>query len=102
MNKEQVLFTKLHPQPITNSGIPRIEVDTIYKIGTFDFIKVCSVKTHEEVISLQSGLQTIGLIKQNSITNHLKANYRFMHIGLVQVTINHCLKEALMLQLTWR
>ena len=33
--------------------MPGIEIDTIYKIGTFEFRKAYSVKTHEEAISLQ-------------------------------------------------
>ena len=53
-----------------NWNIPRIELYTIYKIGTFEFIKAYSVKTHEEVISLQNGLQTIPMIKQESIKSH--------------------------------
>ena len=52
-----------------------------------------SIKTHEEVISLQSGIQTIRTIKQNSIESHLKTDYRFMHIGLVQVAVKPLLKK---------
>jgi len=69
-------------------------VDTIYKIGTFKFIKAYSVETHEEAISLQSGMQTIGMIKQNALESHLKAKYHFMHIGLVQVAIKPLLKSG--------
>jgi len=74
--------------------MPRIDIDTIYKIGTFEFKKAYSIKMHKEAISLQSGMQTIGIIKQNSIKSHLKANYRFMHIGLVQVAIKPLLKTG--------
>ena len=35
------------------------------------------------------------MIKQNSIENHLKAKYRFMHIGLVQVVIKPLLKKGI-------
>ena len=70
-----------------NWNLPTVDLDTIYKIGVFDFIKAYSVKTHEKVISLQNDLQTIDMIKQNSIESHLKIKYRFMHIGLVQVAI---------------
>ena len=42
-----------------NWVMPRIDIDTIYKMGTFEFKKAYSVKTHEEAISLQSGMQTI-------------------------------------------
>jgi len=75
------------PDNFANWDMPRIDTDTIYKMETFEFKKVYSVKTHEEAISLQSGMQTIGMIKLNSIESQLKANYRFMHIGLVQVAI---------------
>jgi len=39
-------------------------------------------------------MQTISMIKSNSIESHLKANYRFMHIGLVQVAIKPLLKTG--------
>jgi len=57
-------------------------------------MRAYSIKTHEEAISLQNGLQTIPMIKQNSIESHLKANYRFMHIDLVQVTVKRLLKKG--------
>ena len=41
------------PDNYANWNLPGIEIDTIYKNGTFDFIKAYSCKTHEEVISLQ-------------------------------------------------
>jgi len=39
-------------------------------------------------------MQTIGMIKPTSIDSRLKANYRFMHVGLVQVAINPLLKTG--------
>ena len=36
----------------------------------------------------------IGMINPIVITSHLKANYRFMHIGLVQVEIKPLLKTG--------
>jgi len=83
------------PNNYANWTLPRVEIDTIYKIGTFDFIKAYSCKTHEEVISLQNGLQTVDMIKQYSIDSHLKAKYRFMHIGLFQVAIKPLLKKGI-------
>jgi len=52
--------------------MPRIDIDTIYKIGNFEFKKAYSIKNHEEAIILQSGMQTIGMIKPNVIESHLK------------------------------
>jgi len=88
------IFRAPSPDNFANWVILRINIDTIYKIGTFEFKKAYSVKTHEEAISLQSGMQTIGMIKPNSIDSHVKANYRFMHIGLVQVAIKPLLKTG--------
>ena len=95
------IFKAPSPDNYINWSLPRIEIDTIYKIGTFDFIKAYSCKTHEEVISLQNGLQTIDMIKQSSVNSHLQAKYRFMHIGLVQVAIKPLLKKVLMPPFTW-
>jgi len=75
------------PDDYSKWVMPRVDIDTIYKISTFEFKKAYLVKTHEEAISLQSGMQTIYMIKPNSFESHLRANYRFMHIGLVQVVL---------------
>ena len=89
------IFRAPSPDNFANWNIPRIELDTIYKIRTFEFIKAYYVKTPEEVISLQNGLQTIPMIKQESIKSHLRTNYRFVHIGLVQVAIKPLLKKGI-------
>ena len=60
-------FKAPSPDHYTNWTIPKIDVDNIYKIGTFDFKTAYSVKTHEEVVAIQNGLQTISLINQNSM-----------------------------------
>ena len=88
------IYKALTPNNYANWTIPRVDIDTIYKIGTFDLIKAYSCKTHEEVISVQNGLQTIDMIKQHSINSHLQAKYRFMHIGLLQVAIKPLLKKG--------
>ena len=77
-----------------NWNISRIDIDTIYKIGAFNFMRAYSIRTHEEAISLQNGLQTLPTIKQNAIEHHLKADYRFMHIGLVQVAVKPLLRKG--------
>ena len=58
-------------------------------------MRAYSIKTHKEAISLQNGLQTIVMIKPNSIESHLKAYYRFMHIDLVQVVVKPLLKKGI-------
>jgi len=64
-----------------------MDINTLYKIGLFEFKKAYSVKTHEEAISLQNGMQSIGMITPIAIAQHLQTKYRFMHILLVQVAV---------------
>ena len=94
------IFRAPSPDNFASWTLPRIGVDSLDKIGTFEFIKAYSCKTHEEVISLQNGLQTVSMIKRNAIDDHLNAKYRFMHICLVQAAIKPLLKKVLMLQFT--
>ena len=68
------------PDNYANWVMPRMDIDNLYKIGLFEFKKAYSVKTHE-VISLQNGMQSIGMISPIAIAQHLQAKYRFMHIG---------------------
>jgi len=63
------------PDNYANWVMPKLDIDTLYKIGFFEFKKAYSVKTHEEAISLQNGRQTIGLINPIAIKNHLQNNY---------------------------
>ena len=52
------------------------------------------MKTHEELVAIQNDLQTISLLNQNSIKSHLEEQYRFIHIGLVQVAIKPLAKRG--------
>ena len=52
--------------------IPKVNFETIYKIGTFSFQTAFSIKNHEDIMSLQNGLQMISLMKPKAIQIHLK------------------------------
>ena len=75
--------------------IAKVNIETIYKIGTFGFPTTFLMKTHEEIVTLENGLQTISLIKLEAIQMHLKDKFRFMHIELGQVTIKHFIKKGI-------
>ena len=83
------------PDNFANWVMPRTDIDTLYKIGLFEFKKAYSVQTHEEAISLQNGMQSIGMISHIAIAQHLQAKYRFMHIGLVQVAVKPLLRTGI-------
>ena len=82
------------PDNFANWDMPRMDIDTLYKIGLFEFKKAYSVKTHEEAISLQNGMQSIGMISPIAISQHLQSKYRLMHIGLVQVAVKPLLRTG--------
>jgi len=82
------------PDNYANWVMPRMDIDNLYKIGLFEFKKAYSVKTHEQAISLQNGMQSIGMISPIAIAQHLQAKYRFMHIGLVQVAVKPLLRTG--------
>ena len=56
--------------------------------------KLILPKTHEEAISLQNGMQSIGMISRIAISQHLQSKYRLMHIGLVQVAVKPLLRTG--------
>ena len=51
------------PDNFYKCDIPKVNIKTIYKIGTFSFQIALSIKNHEDIMSLQNGPQTISLIK---------------------------------------
>ena len=65
------------PDNFHNWDIPKVSMGTIYKIGTFSFQTAFSIKTHEEITSLQNGLQTISLIESEVIEIHLKDKFLY-------------------------
>ena len=67
--------------------MPKVNIETICKIGIFSFQTAFSIKTREEIVSLQNGLQTISLIKLEAIQIHLEDKFHFMRSGLVQVAV---------------
>ena len=60
------------PNNFNKWDIPKVNIKTIYKIGTFSFQTAFSIKNHEDIMSLQNGLQSISFIKPKAIEIHLK------------------------------
>ena len=60
------------PDNFYKCDIPKVNIKTIYKIGTFGFQTAFSIKNHEDIMCLQNGLQTISLIKTEALQIHLK------------------------------
>jgi len=55
------------PDNFDKWDIPNVNIETIYEVGTFNLQTAFSIKTHEEIVSWQNGLQTISLVKLEAI-----------------------------------
>ncbi|KAI5659856.1 hypothetical protein M9H77_28649 [Catharanthus roseus] len=67
--------------------IPEEQIETIYKVGTFDFKTAFSVKTHEETMNIQEKFQTISLLSKASLSKYAEKGFRYIHYGLIQVAV---------------
>jgi len=95
------LLKALSPENFDEWDISKVIIGTIYKIGAFNFQTAFSIKIHEEIMSLQNGLQTIYLIKLEAIRMLLKDKFHFMRIGLVPVVVKPLIRKGLMHRFTW-
>ena len=73
-------------QSLNDWTIPKQNINTIYKIGTFDYFQGYSIKMTEQTLSIDQNQQNINLLSSRSIIQH-RQKYKFLHIGLVQVAI---------------
>ena len=64
--------------------IPHVKPDTIYKIGTSDFISKKLVKTFEHATPFQNNDEIIKLLHVQDLA-HFFRKYKYIHIGLVQI-----------------
>ena len=55
-----------------NWNIPRVEIKTLYKQGTFDWFQSYSIKTTEKTIPLLRNQQEIKLFSSKAIQEHRK------------------------------
>ena len=91
LDSEEVNSTEINIAQVENQlqnwSIPKQEIKTIYKIGTFEKIHDYAIKQTENTISLNNEHKSIHLLSEKAIHQHKNQNYKFIHIGLVQVAI---------------
>jgi len=76
--------------------IPKISQTQIYQKSKYDIFKTdFTIKTEERDIQLTKPFETIQLLSKKSLQKHLAQNYKYIHIGLVQVGIKPLTKEGL-------
>jgi two-component SAPR family response regulator len=74
-----------------------VHTRNIYKQSTFSnlsFLSDYTIKTVEQIVSLNKEYETIKLFSKDSIEKY-KQKYSFIHIGLVQVTIKPLTRQGL-------
>ena len=86
VNSTEVNIAQVENQ-LHNWSIPKQEIKTIYKIGTFEKIHDYAIKQTENTISLNNEHKSIHLLSDRALQQHRNQNYKFIHIGLVQVAI---------------
>ena len=75
--------------------IPKIDYKVIYKLGTFEKLGLKQVvKTTEETFSLNKDEMIVKLLSNRDL-NKYKKEYKFIHIGLVQVAFKPLTLEGL-------
>ena len=73
-------------QSLHDWTIPKTNINTIYKIGTFDYFQGYSIKMTEQTLSIGQNQQNLHLLSSRSILEH-RIKYKFLHVGLVQIAI---------------
>jgi len=87
-------FTK--KKNIDDMKISKISQTHIYQKSKYDIFKTdFTIKTEERDIQLAKPFETIQLLSKKSLQKHLARNYKYIHIGLVQVGIKPFIKEGL-------
>jgi len=99
--KMSPLFRAPPPDNSYEWTIRRTDVDTLYKIGTFNFVRAYSVKACEEVICLWNGLQVIPMIKQIWLKVFWRSLTYLCILVLVKSLLRLLLKEVAMHLYLW-
>uniref|UniRef100_A0A6N2LKD6 Reverse transcriptase domain-containing protein n=1 Tax=Salix viminalis TaxID=40686 RepID=A0A6N2LKD6_SALVM len=95
IQSEEITFEDF-TKHLDNWNIPSISQSQIYKKSKYDIFKTdFTIKTEERDIQLTKPFETIQLLTQKSLQKHLDRNYKYIHIGCVQVGIKPLTKEGL-------
>lgn len=78
-------------------SIPKVPTNTLYEYGMFDrYLVKQVVKTTEQSIALNSDERVLQLLSATDIESYRShKNYKFMHIGLVQIAFKPLTLEGL-------
>ena len=83
LNSEKINYPKTQNE-LDDWRLPKVSNQEIYKKKTFKFCIDYTIKTLEQIISLELGDQVIRLLDSRCIEGH-KKDYNFIHFGMIQV-----------------
>ena len=92
-NKEDINLEKLEKE-LNNWKLPIVPRHEIYKEGIFSRSTDYTFKTIERTITLSKENETIRILLERSI-EECRANYTYIHFGLVQVALKPNSKQGL-------
>lgn len=81
-------------QDLQNWKIPIESFNKIYQIGNFSLFRRLNIKTCESTISTNNSFETIKLLISADLDRY-KKEFRFLHIGLVQVAVKPMFRKGL-------
>ena len=87
---------KILQKKIDEWKISKISQTQIYQKSKYDIFKIdLQLKLKKRDIQLTKPFKTIQLLSKKSMQKHLARNYKYIHVGLVQVSIKPLTKKGL-------
>ncbi|KAL6194331.1 hypothetical protein ACLB2K_035415 [Fragaria x ananassa] len=94
LNSEEFEYNELESN-VRNSAIPKFEFNQIYKRGNFDLLDSHQFKILEFTTPGTTEETDLLLVTPEEVAKARKRNYKYMHIGAVQVGIKLLTREGL-------
>ena len=95
INSEEYVIEDFQ-KSIDDWHIPKIHRDQIYKNSKFNLFKTkFSIKTEERDIQISKPFETISLLSAKTLQKQKEKNFKYIHIGLIQVGFKPFTKEGL-------
>ncbi|KAL4188507.1 hypothetical protein AMTRI_Chr08g202670 [Amborella trichopoda] len=85
-NKEQIIINDIE-ENIQNWNIPKVPIHDVYNKGTFKLKMGYAIKTVEESLSVTQHQEDFHLLSKKVIEKHKENNYKYLHIGLIQIAV---------------
>ncbi|KAL4192672.1 hypothetical protein AMTRI_Chr06g195420 [Amborella trichopoda] len=93
-NKEQIIINDIE-ENIQNWNIPKVPIHDVYNKGAFKLKMGYAIKTVEESLSVTQNQEDFHLLSKKVTENHKENNYKYLHIGLIQIAVKPLTRPGL-------